>query len=121
MDDETMLYLKKQNDDPKNKFKVNFFKVNIPVPKSQLKSHPANRVSTIKYTLLMEIIQMGYNTLITDMDLVYMKNPFHHLHRDSDIEIQTDGFNDQAYGVVGSVHDPSMGWGGGGLYITLFT
>jgi hypothetical protein len=39
------------------------------------------RVSTIKYTLLMDFIQMGYDTLITDMDLVYMKNPFDHLHR----------------------------------------
>ena len=42
---------------------------------------PPPRVSTIKYTLLMDLIQMGYHTLITDMDLVYMKNPFDHLHR----------------------------------------
>ena len=26
-------------------------------------------------------LQLGYNTLITDMDLVYLKNPFEHLHR----------------------------------------
>jgi len=23
----------------------------------------------------------GYSTLISDMDLMYIKNPFHHLHR----------------------------------------
>ena len=39
------------------------------------------QVSTIKYTLVKQIIQMGYNTLVTDMDLVYMKNPFDHLHK----------------------------------------
>lgn len=41
--------------------------------------------------------------------------------RDADVEIQTDGFDDTAYGAIDSVHDPSMGWGGGGLFIRLFT
>ena len=41
--------------------------------------------------------------------------------RDSDIEIQTDGFDEVSNGVIDSVHDPSMGWGGGGLFIRLFT
>lgn len=113
MDDETEAYLK---DRP-----YNYFRVNIVIPESQKNSHPANRVSTIKYTLLKQIISLGYNTLITDMDLVYMKNPFDHLHRDSDIEIQTDGFDETSYGMIESVHDPSMGWGAGGLYIKLFT
>lgn len=113
MDDETEAYLKGR--------KYNWFRVNVEPPKSQEKSHPANKVSTIKYTLLKEIIQMGYHTLITDMDLVYMKNPFDHLHRDMDIEVQTDGYDDTAYGVIESIHDPSMGWGGGGLYVKLFT
>ena len=35
----------------------------------------------MKYTLLQIFIQLGYHTLITDMDLVYMQNPFNHLHR----------------------------------------
>lgn len=99
----------------------NYFRVTIEIPKSQEKSHPANKVSTIKYTLLMQIIQLGYSALITDMDLVYMVNPFDHLHRDSDIEIQTDGYDDTANGVIDSIHDPSMGWGGGGLFMRLFT
>ena len=39
------------------------------------------QVSTMKYTLLQIFIELGYDTLITDMDLVYFQNPFHHLHR----------------------------------------
>lgn len=113
MDDETERYLQGRP--------YNSFRVNVPIPASQEKSHPANKVSTIKYTLLKQSLSMGINTLITDMDLVYMQNPFDHMHRDSDIEIQTDGFDDDSYGVIGSVHDPSMGWGGGGLYMKLFT
>ncbi len=49
-------------------------------PSSRFHFLPA-QVSTIKYTLVKQIIQLGYDTLITDMDLVYLKNPFHHLHR----------------------------------------
>jgi hypothetical protein len=113
MDDETEAYLKGRP--------YNYFRVNIVIPESQKGTHPANRVSTIKYTLLKQVLALGYHALITDMDLVYMKNPFDHLHRDSDIEIQTDGFDDTSYGTIESVHDPSMGWGAGGLYIKLFT
>lgn len=42
-------------------------------------------------------------------------------YRDGDIEVQTDGFDDTAYGLIDSVHDPSMGWGGGGLFLRIFT
>lgn len=34
-----------------------------------------------RYTLLKTFLQLGYNTLITDMDLVYVQNPFDHLYR----------------------------------------
>ncbi len=37
------------------------------------------------------------------------------------MEIQTDGFDDMAYGVVDSIQDPTMGWGGGGLFLKTFT
>lgn len=115
MDDETEVYLSKKEPP------VNWFRVNIKIPESQKGSHPANQVSTIKYTLLKTFLQLRYHVLITDMDLVYMKNPFDHLHRDADIEIQTDGYDETAYGVIDSIHDPTMGWGGGGLYLRTFT
>ena len=42
------------------------------------RTHPDHPPSL---TLSLTPLQMGYHTLITDMDLVYMKNPFEHLHR----------------------------------------
>ena len=55
-------------------------------------------------------------------DTTFLK-PFTHGHtcRDADVEIQTDGFDETSYGVTDSINDPSMGWGGGGLFIRLFT
>jgi hypothetical protein len=54
-------------------------------------------------------------------DLVYISNPFDSLHRDADIESSSDGFDNMAYGRMNSIHDPTMGWGGGGLYMEIFT
>jgi len=115
MDDEAEAYLKAREKP------VNWFRVNIKVPEVQKKSHPANQVSVIKYTLLKTFLQLGYNTLISDMDLVYVQNPFDHLHRDADVEIQSDGFDETAYGLTDGIRDPSMGWGGGGLFLRTFT
>jgi len=36
----------------------NYFRVKIKIPESQKDSHPANKVSTIKYTLVKQIIQV---------------------------------------------------------------
>eukprot|EP00241_Pyramimonas_parkeae_P005825 CAMPEP_0114251440 /NCGR_PEP_ID=MMETSP0058-20121206/15273_1 /TAXON_ID=36894 /ORGANISM="Pyramimonas parkeae, CCMP726" /LENGTH=401 /DNA_ID=CAMNT_0001365245 /DNA_START=31 /DNA_END=1236 /DNA_ORIENTATION=+ len=91
------------------------------IPSSQLDTHPANRVSTLKYGLIKDILQMGYHALVTDMDLVFLDNPFNHLYRDSDIESQTDGFSNMAYGQFDSIHDKTMGWGAGGLFSKIFT
>ena len=44
-------------------------------------THPANRVSALKYDLLRKFIATGTGVLITDLDLVYVQNPFEHLHR----------------------------------------
>ena len=42
--------------------------------------------------------------------------------RDADVEASTDGFNEGwAGGQIGSVHEPKMGWGAGGLYVQHFT
>ena len=38
----------------------NWFRVKIAIPESQKDSHPANKVSTIKYTLLKQIIQVRW-------------------------------------------------------------
>lgn len=52
---------------------VNWFKPDVEIPASLANTREANRVSTIKYTLLQQAIQLGYHTLVTDMDLVYVQ------------------------------------------------
>ena len=34
---------------------------------------------------------MGVSVIMSDIDVVYLQNPFDHLHRDADIEGTTDG------------------------------
>ncbi|KAJ0982190.1 hypothetical protein J5N97_010445 [Dioscorea zingiberensis] len=68
-------------------------------------------VSGLKFLVLREFLQLGYSVLLSDVDVVYLRNPFDHLYRDSDIESMTDGFNNKtAYGYINVFDDPSMGW-----------
>lgn len=54
---------------------------------------------------------LGYSILLSDVDIVYLQNPFLYLHRDCDVESMTDGFDNQtAYGYDDVMDDPSMGW-----------
>ena len=49
--------------------------------------------------------------LLSDVDIVYLQNPFRHLHRDCDVESMTDGFDSStAYGFDDVTDDPAMGW-----------
>jgi len=98
------------------------FRPEMKIPSTQDGTHPANRVSTLKYDLLRKFIATGTGVLITDLDLVYVQNPFLHLHRDADIEGQTDGFSAEwSHGKFGGIRDTTMGWGAGGLYAEVFT
>eukprot|EP00850_Spirogloea_muscicola_P003335 SM000013S26504 [mRNA] locus=s13:732831:733796:- [translate_table: standard] len=68
-------------------------------------------ISGLKFHLLREFLVLGYSVLLSDVDIVYLQNPFDHLHRDCDVESMTDGFNNQtAYGLDDVTDDPSMGW-----------
>ncbi|CAI9104477.1 OLC1v1003156C1 [Oldenlandia corymbosa var. corymbosa] len=68
-------------------------------------------VSGLKFHILREFLQLGYSVLLSDVDIVYLQNPFDHLHRDSDIESMTDGHDNQtAYGYDDVFDEPSMGW-----------
>ena len=56
-------------------------------------------VSGLKFKVLRDFLQLGYAVLLSDVDIVTLQNPFLHLHRDSDIEAMSDGWNnDTAYG-----------------------
>ena len=116
LDDETAAYMSSHWPD------VPTFRPETAIPSTQDGTHPANRVSALKYDLLTQCVGVGVAVLITDLDLVYVQNPFEHLHRDADIEGQTDGFTEKwAHGSLGGIQDKTMGWGGGGLYAQTFT
>ena len=68
-------------------------------------------VSGLKFRVLREFLQLGYSVLLSDVDIVYLQNPFDHLYRDSDVESMTDGHdNTTAYGYNDVFDDPAMGW-----------
>ncbi|XP_062099024.1 arabinosyltransferase RRA3-like [Humulus lupulus] len=68
-------------------------------------------VSGTKFRILREFLQLGYGVLLSDVDIVYLQNPFDYLQRDSDVESMTDGHNNMtAYGYNDVFDEPSMGW-----------
>ncbi|XP_059635241.1 arabinosyltransferase RRA3-like [Cornus florida] len=68
-------------------------------------------VSGLKFRILREFLQLGYSVLLSDVDIVYVQNPFEHLYRDSDVESMTDGHNNYtAYGFNDVFDEPAMGW-----------
>ncbi|WCJ33861.1 Nucleotide-diphospho-sugar transferase family protein [Euphorbia peplus] len=68
-------------------------------------------VSGLKFRILREFLQLGYSVLLSDVDIVYLQNPFDYLYRDSDVESMTDGHNNAtAYGFDDVFDEPAMGW-----------
>ncbi|XP_057718395.1 arabinosyltransferase RRA3-like [Arachis stenosperma] len=68
-------------------------------------------VSGLKFRILREFLQLGYGVILSDVDIVYLQNPFDHLYRDSDVESMSDGHNNMtAYGYNDVFDEPSMGW-----------
>ena len=50
------------------------------------KSGGSHAVSGLKFRILREFLQLGYSVLLSDVDIVYLQNPFDYLYRDSDVE-----------------------------------
>ncbi|XP_039119566.1 arabinosyltransferase RRA2-like [Dioscorea cayenensis subsp. rotundata] len=68
-------------------------------------------VSALKFRILREFLQLGYSVLLSDVDIIYLQNPFGYLYRDSDVESMSDGHNNMtAYGFNDVSDEPSMGW-----------
>lgn len=68
-------------------------------------------VSGLKFHILREFLQLGCSILLSDVDIVYLQNPFDHLYRDSDVESMSDGHDNMtAYGYDDVFVEPSMGW-----------
>lgn len=58
-------------------------------------------ISALKFQLIKEFLLLGHSVLLSDVDIVTLKNPFDHLYRDEDVEALSDGFDEQtAYGWV---------------------
>lgn len=62
---------------------------------------------------MQEILLIGYSVLLSDVDVVTLRDPFRGnlLHRDADVEGTSDGFDQTtAYGWDEDFVDPAMGW-----------
>ncbi|KAF9611484.1 hypothetical protein IFM89_032454 [Coptis chinensis] len=71
----------------------------------------SHAVSGLKFRVLREFLQLGYSVLLSDVDIVYLQNPFNHIYRDSDVESMSDGHdNSTAYGYNDVFDEPAMGW-----------
>lgn len=68
-------------------------------------------ISSLKFQILREFLILGYNVLLSDVDIVTLQDPFKHLHRDADVESMSDGWEDfRAYGYDDVDDDATMGW-----------
>ncbi|KAI4298368.1 hypothetical protein L6164_031939 [Bauhinia variegata] len=68
-------------------------------------------VSGLKFRILREFLQLGYSVVLSDVDIVYLQNPFDYLIRDSDVESMSDGHDNMtAYGYNDVFDEPAMGW-----------
>lgn len=83
----------------------------IKIEDSQKGTGTNHAISALKFKILGEFLGLGYSVLLTDIDIVWLDNPFKHLYRDHDVEGMTDGYDAAtAYGHIDGIDDPSMGW-----------
>jgi len=89
--------------------------VSVPIQATQAQAL-ARGASTsslaVRLAVLHEILSYGdCAVLMLDPATVLLQNPLEHLYRDSDLELVTDGWDDNsAYGYDHVADDPSMGW-----------
>lgn len=89
----------------------NVYHRDISIDKSQEGTGDNHAISALKFKIILEFLELGWNVLLSDVDIVVVQNPFDHLWRDHDLEGMSDGFDDPtAYGRISGLDDPSMGW-----------
>ncbi|KAL4858268.1 Arabinosyltransferase RRA2 [Chlorella vulgaris] len=87
------------------------FRMDVKIPESQKDSGSNHAVSALKFRILQNFMKLGYSTFLSDVDIVFLQNPFDHLERDSDVEGMSDGWDPgTAYGYNDVADDESMGW-----------
>ena len=73
----------------------------------------SHKISAQKFQYVREFLSTGCSVLMSDIDVVYLQNPFLFIHHDSDVEGTTDGWDDgSAYGWTERLDDPSLGAAG---------
>lgn len=103
LDDETAAFCKANE--------VSHYRRDAVIAEAQKGTGDNHAVSGLKFHLLRDFLALGYSVLLSDVDVVYLQNPFNFLARDCDVESMTDGFdNTTAYGMDDVADDPSMGW-----------
>lgn len=83
----------------------------IQIPDTQKRTGDNHAISAMKYEIVEEFLSLGWNVLLSDVDIVIVQDPFENLHRDHDVEGMSDGFDGKtAYGEIYGVDDATMGW-----------
>ncbi|CAL5229301.1 g12600 [Coccomyxa viridis] len=83
----------------------------VKVDKAQEGTGDNHAISALKFKIIQEFLELGWNVLLSDVDVVVVQDPFDHLYRDHDVEGMSDGFDDAtAYGHGNGIDDQSMGW-----------
>ena len=63
----------------------------------------------MKYEIIEEFLVLGWNVLLSDVDIVMVQDPLRNLYRDHDVEGMSDGFDDSnVKGEIYGVDDESM-------------
>lgn len=90
---------------------VPFYRRDAIISAAQKGAGHNHAVSGLKFHLLRDFLVLGYNVFLSDIDIVFLQNPWNFLVRDSDVEGMTDGHNNvTAYGYDDVSDDPTMGW-----------
>lgn len=81
----------------------------------------SHKISAQKFRIVKEFLEVGCSVLMSDIDIVWVRNPFKVMWRDTDLEGATDGWDaETAYGWTERLDDVTMGRPAEGYRITAF-
>ena len=64
--------------------------------KSRTGSTDNHATSGLKFKILVDFLSVGASVLLSDVDVIWLQDPFRFLYRDSDVEGMSDGWDDDA-------------------------
>ncbi len=78
----------------------------LQISESQKDVGTNHAVSGLKFKILQRFLSLGYSVLLSDVDIIFLQDPFPHLFKDSDVESMSDGWDNQT--AYGRVHESSF-------------